>query len=540
MKRLLLLAVIALFATQPTFAQRPNPSLGWDVLKAAYAYDSAKPLDAKEQPEEIDHDAIRVRMTFTDLRGESVPGILLKPTGKGPFPCLVLLHGLGGNKEQLLELVGPELTKKGFAVFAIDAKLHGARKQEGEDPKQPLKLVALIPDTVRDWRQALDWLSKRPDIQPGRIGLMGYSMGAIMGSILAGVDSRVQASCLCVGGDPIKPMLGLVPANVRSLGELASPSNYIGHAAPRPVYLVNGTKDTTITPEAARRLIAAAKQPRVSVWVESGHLLPADAVRKGIDWVTNRLRLPAGAERYADPGALAKPELLPVEDADCRVEKLTFTNATKESVSGLYVRPKTGEGPFPLVLVLHGRGHSKERMLNTMKREFAQRGVAALALDAAFHGDRAPKEAKTPDPELLFTATIQDYRQVLHWALERPELDPNRVGVLGFSMGAMMGTILTGLDLRIQAATLCVGGELETLPELARPAAYAPFIADRPVCFVNGHKDPVVPEAAALKLHAAAKDPKTVIWYDEPDHTLPKPTLRQGTDWLIARLKTGP
>ena len=536
MKRLLLPGIIALFAVAPAFAQKQSEPPRWEALKAAYLYEAPKSIAAKEQAV-VEHDAIRITVSFTDIRGESVPGILLTPTGKGPFPCVVLLHGLGGSKEQLLDLVGPELTKKGFAVFAIDAKLHGERKREGEDPKQPLTFVALVPDTVRDWRQALDWLCQREDIKANRIGLVGYSMGAIMGAILAGVDERIQASCLCVGGDPIKPMLALVPENLRALGEFASPSNYIGHASPRPVYLVNGTKDTTITPDSARRLIAAAKQPRVSVWVDSGHILPAPEVRKGIDWVTNRLSLPQSAERYADPGAPDKIEIAPVDDPECRVERLTFTNANKESVAGLYVRPKTGDGPFPLVLVIHGRGHSKERMLNTMKREFAARGVAALALDAAFHGDRAPKDGKDPDPEVLFTTTIRDYRQVLPWVLEQPTINPNQIGVLGFSMGAMMGTILTGLDLRLQAAALCVGGELETLPELARPAAYAAFIAERPVCFVNGHKDPMVSEAAALKLHAAAKEPKTVIWYNEPDHTLPKPTLHLGTDWLIEKLK---
>jgi len=526
MRRTLSALLVALFALSPVWAQSPS----WETLKSSYDYDTKRPLHAKETIA-----GSKVSLRFTNLRDESVPGILLKPEGKGPFPCVVLLHGLGGNKEQLLTILGPELVKQGFACFAIDAKLHGERKAEGDDPKQPLKFVGLVPETVLDWRQALDWLTQRPDIQANRIGLVGYSMGAIMGSILAGVDTRIQAATLCVGGDPIKPMLALVPEALRPLGERAAPSNFLGHAAPRPVYLVNGSQDTTITPDAAKRLIASAKPPYTSVWVNSGHILPPADVRKGIAWLTNRLSLPTGAERFADPGAPASVTVTPVADPDCRVEKLTFTNAAKEPVSGLYVRPQSDEGPFPVVLVLHGRGHSKERMLNTMKREFASRGVAALALDAAGHGERTGM----PEPEPLFTTTIRDYRQILHWSASRPELDLKRVGLIGFSMGAMMGTTLAALDLRISATLLCVGGELDTLPESIRPAAYAPFLAERPVCFINGHKDPVVPEAAALKLHAATKDPKTVLWYDEPDHTLPKPILRQGTDWLMTNLKSG-
>jgi dienelactone hydrolase len=281
-------------------------------------------------------------------------------------------------------------------------------------------------------------------------------------------------------------------------------------------------------------LIAAAKAPKVVNWIESGHILPPTEVRKGLDWLALRLKLPAAADRYAAPEA-AKLSFAPVEDPEARVEKVSFTNAAKETVSGLYVRPKDGTGPFPLVLVLHGRGHSKEKMLNTMKREFASRGVAAIALDAAGHGDRRP----ALDYEEIFSTTVKDYRQLLPNLLERPELNAEKVGLIGFSMGAMLGTILAAVDERIRATLPCVGGDVEALPESCRPALFAPYLTDRPVAFINGHNDPTVPEASAKRLHTAlgASANPTVFWYDEADHTIPKPTLRLGTDWLMERLK---
>lgn len=242
------------------------------------------------------------------------------------------------------------------------------------------------------------------------------------------------------------------------------------------------------------------------------------------------------------PAALAQLAATPiplrfsaVDDTEARVERLSFANAFGEPVSGLYVRPKDGSGPFPLVLVLHGRGHSKERMLGTMKRELASRGVAALALDAAGHGERKPVE----DVATIFTTTVKDYRLLLPSLLKRPELDPARVGLIGFSMGGMMGTILSAIEPRIRASLLCVAGDLETLPPAVRPAHFAPYLTDRPIAFVNGHHDPVVPEAAAQKLHAAlgAGSPPTVFWYNEADHTIPKPVLRKGTDWLLEKLR---
>lgn len=500
-----------------TRAQAPQaPS--WETLTKAFAYDSRAPLSAKETT-----DGNRIKLSFTNLRGERVTALYQKPDGPGPFPCVALLHGLGGSKEQLFALMAPELVKQGFAVIALDAALHGERKVEGKEPLGAF--LKVVPDTVKDWRQALDWLSARPELDKSRIGLLGYSMGAMMGSILMGVEPRFQAATLCVGGDLFTK---LPPA----IAALASPSNFIGHATPRPLYFVNGTKDTTVPPAANKLLHDAAKAPKLIHWVESGHILPAEEVKKGLSWLTLRLKLPAAADRFAAPDA-ATLRFAPVEDTDARVEKVSFTNAANEAVSGLYVRPKDGTGPFPLVLVLHGKGHSKERMLNTMKREFASRGIAAVALDAAGHGERKP----VADTEAIFTTTIQDYRQLLPNLLERPELNPEKVGLLGFSMGAMMGTILTAVDERIRVALPCVGGELDTLPATCRPALFAPYVTDRPIAFVNGHNDPTIPEAAAKKLHAALGTNPTVFWYDEADHTIPKPTLRLGTDWLVEKLK---
>lgn len=488
----------------------------WETLTKAFAYDSHAPLSAKETA-----DGSRIKLSFTNLRGETVTALYQRPDGPGPFPCVALLHGLGGSKEQLFALMAPELVKQGFAVLALDAALHGERKVEGKSPQAAF--LKVVPDTVKDWRQALDWLSTRPEVNKNRIGLLGYSMGAFQGSILMGVEPRFQAATLCVGGDPFVTFPGAA---------LASPSNFIGHATPRPVYFANGTKDTTVTPAASKVLLSAAKAPKVVNWIESGHLLPAEEVKKGLSWLALRLKLPAAADRFAAPDP-ATLRFAPVEDADAQVEKVSFSNAAKEPVSGLYVRPKDGTGPFPLVLVLHGKGHSKERMLNTMKREFASRGIAAVALDAAGHGERKP----VTDTEAIFTTTIQDYRQLLPNLLERPELNAEKIGLIGFSMGAMMGTILTAIDERIRVALPCVGGELDTLPPACRPALFAPYVTDRPIAFVNGHNDPTVPEAAAKKLHSTVGTNPTIFWYDEADHTIPKPTLRLGTDWLVEKLK---
>ena len=60
--------------------------------------------------------------------------------------------------------------------------------------------------------------------------------------------------------------------------------------------------------------------------------------------------------------------------------------------------------------------------------------------------------------DTLFRDSIIDAEQVLDWILSRPELDPSRIGILGISMGAMRGAVLAGIDPRVKASVLVLGG----------------------------------------------------------------------------------
>jgi dienelactone hydrolase len=285
-----ILAPVHAQTTAPPSSPAPlAPAPSWDVLKQGYA-PSPRPLAPVETPGETET-ARTIALTLTAADGTAIPAMFWRPKADGGvrYPVVLLLHGRGSTKEQWFSFYGAELLRRGFAVLALDARLHGARKVAGKDPVDPFVFTALVPDTVRDYRRALDWLTARPDVDRRRIGLFGYSMGAIQGAILAGVDPRVSASLLCVGGDPIRLGISLASPQFRPTAELACPSFFLGHAAPHPVYLLNGTQDTLISPAAARLLQESAAEPKTVVWAEAGHLLPVPDVLKGVDWLTQRL-----------------------------------------------------------------------------------------------------------------------------------------------------------------------------------------------------------------------------------------------------------
>jgi dipeptidyl aminopeptidase/acylaminoacyl peptidase len=106
-----------------------------------------------------------VRLQGAD--GVALGGYLFRPeAGKPPYPALVLLHGFGRNawtERHLAELAAAS----GYKVLVL--ALRGWLGSEGDSDqglRQPDDVVA-----------AIDWLRRLPSVDPGRIGLIGASMG---------------------------------------------------------------------------------------------------------------------------------------------------------------------------------------------------------------------------------------------------------------------------------------------------------------------------------------------------------------------------
>jgi len=54
--------------------------------------------------------------------------------------------------------------------------------------------------------------------------------------------------------------------------------------------------------------------------------------------------------------------------------------------------------------------------------------------------------------------TVIDVRRIIDWASAQAEIDPQRIGIVGFSMSAVAGGLLLGADDRVRAAVLIMGG----------------------------------------------------------------------------------
>jgi fermentation-respiration switch protein FrsA (DUF1100 family) len=100
----------------------------------------------------------------------------------------------------------------------------------------------------------------------------------------AAADERLRAVALAAAADlpDHTPYAWLVRGMV-------NPLRAADRLAGRPLLLVNGTRDTTTRPEQAKRLFAAAKEPKTLHWYEGGHWPPPTAITTAARWLADRL-----------------------------------------------------------------------------------------------------------------------------------------------------------------------------------------------------------------------------------------------------------
>jgi ABC-2 type transport system ATP-binding protein len=132
------------------------------------------------------HGSVAARQDVSIPMDDGVPiaATLYLPDGTPPaggWPAIVVLHGLGGTRQQMNALIeGYGLTGLGYALLTFDARGFG---ESGG-------LVGLDgPREVADTRAVRDWLAARPDVSDTKVGALGvsYGGGAVFNSLVAGV-----------------------------------------------------------------------------------------------------------------------------------------------------------------------------------------------------------------------------------------------------------------------------------------------------------------------------------------------------------------
>jgi dienelactone hydrolase len=275
-----------------------------------YDYDAQQPLNAKVVSTSMQGTTTVEDIAFDSINGERVPGILIRPASTKPLPVLLGLHGLGGSKNDIAN-IAPMLSMFGVqvAVLALDAQYHGARKVEGHEllSRDLEGSKKAFIQSVVDYRRALDYLDTRPEFDPDRVGLVGMSMGGMMGTILTALEPRIKTAVLAVpaadwvtlakeSASPVALQLRDDNPNFdfeqfRRTLDPVDPLHFAPRLAGKPILLLHANSDEIIPRHCAELLDKYAQGEPVEVqWYESGHLLPPqEAGLKILTWVQARL-----------------------------------------------------------------------------------------------------------------------------------------------------------------------------------------------------------------------------------------------------------
>jgi dienelactone hydrolase len=248
----------------------------WTVAPAVAATNVAR-TEVGRRPDQVGLDARVVRFRAAD--GTRLVGWYGRSrTGA----AVVLLHGAGSTRSNVLDQAAV-LARHGYGVLLVDARGHGDSAGRAMD-------FGWAGDD--DIRGAIDFLLRRPDVDPGRIGAVGLSMGgeeaigaaaalpALRAVVAEGAtrrssaDERWLSDVYGVRGT-LTALAGRVTDGVADLLSDASPPIALGDAAraaaPRRLLLI-AAGDVADEIHAARA-IRRASPASVDLWVvpDSGH-----------------------------------------------------------------------------------------------------------------------------------------------------------------------------------------------------------------------------------------------------------------------------
>lgn len=121
---------------------------------------------------------------FLDVQGDRLVGDLHLPRGDGPYPAAIVAGPMTSVKEQVTGVYAAALAERGVAALALDHRGYG--ESEGA-PRQ----YEHWGRKLEDLRAGFDALGRRPELDPGRLGVVGVCLGAGYAAWLARSEPRV-------------------------------------------------------------------------------------------------------------------------------------------------------------------------------------------------------------------------------------------------------------------------------------------------------------------------------------------------------------
>ena len=301
------------------------------------------PLAPQTEEMPTTNSSVQFHFSFASDKDQRVPGILIKsPTSQGRRPVVIALHGTGSSKANMLALCR-KLATNGFIAVAIDGRYHGERAQAGTGSMEYNAAIArawrepnehpFYYDTVWDVMRLVDYLKTRKDVDPKRIGLIGFSKGGTETYLAAAADKRIAVAVPCIGVQSfrwalendawqarVKTIQSAVDAAAKDAGMAKVDAPFVkrfydrvvpgiydefdGSAmlpliAPRPLLVINSDSDPNTPLPGVKECATAAEQAYgkrkadhfvLRIQENTAHQVRLESERAAIDWFVKWLK----------------------------------------------------------------------------------------------------------------------------------------------------------------------------------------------------------------------------------------------------------
>jgi len=161
------------------------------------------------------------------------------------------------------------------------------------------------------------------------------------------------------------------------------------------------------------------------------------------------------------------------------IEKGFIYSEAAEKVPVLIYKPvHTGLKSFPVVICLHGTGGSKEdESIRSLLYQLTKIGIMGVAIDARYHGERIAGGANKSEQYVeavisawknsdnkqqqhpFFYDTVYDLWRLTDYLITRPDVQANRIGMMGISMGGIETWMAASVDKRIKVAVPVIAAQ---------------------------------------------------------------------------------
>jgi dienelactone hydrolase len=222
--------------------------------------------------------------------------IFRRPSGMERPPVVILIGGLDSVKEELQQ-VADYFLDRGMATLALDGPGQG-------ETGLTLKIE---PASEKPIGAAIDFLERRPDVDAGRLGIYGQSLGGYYVVRAAAFEPRIKAGVESAGPYTIADHWEHLPPMTRAGYEYrlgaSSPANAlarirqldltgIAEKVSCPLLVLHGTADEVVPFAHGERIAQEAKNATLRKYENGNHSLSNRhfEVRTGLaDWLAQQI-----------------------------------------------------------------------------------------------------------------------------------------------------------------------------------------------------------------------------------------------------------